>query len=59
MKLPPKEHNHCGTENCCGSCETADLGPDWYLIAINPWYKFYHNHKTGEDRMIKLDKDSD
>ena len=23
---------------------------DWYLVAINPWYRTLHNPKTGETR---------
>ena len=22
------EHNHCGTPECCGGCDTADTGED-------------------------------
>ena len=58
MKLPPKvdDHNNCGTPECCGGCETADLGKDWYLISINPWFKMYFNSKTGESKTIQLEK---
>jgi len=31
-----------------------ELTKDWYLHAINPWYKFYFNAKTGEHKMIPL-----
>ena len=46
------EHNQCGTEECCMKCDTASLGNDWYLIAINPWYKIYYNPSTDEHRQI-------
>ena len=59
MKLPPKEHNNCGTEDCCGQCATANLGPDWNLIAVNQWYKTFINNKTGESKRIKTYEDSD
>jgi len=42
-QFDPKEHTNCGTEDCCMQCDTAELGKDWYLIAINPWYKIYSN----------------
>jgi len=25
---------------------------DWYLTAINPWYKMFWNAKTGEHKQI-------
>ena len=25
---------------------------DWYLVAINPWYKMYCNPTTGEHKQI-------
>jgi len=33
-------------------CDTASLGKDWYLIAINPWQKWYWNPTTDETRHI-------
>jgi hypothetical protein len=51
-----KSHDACGTEDCCMSCDTAELGKDWYLTAINPWYKIYHNPKTNENKKIPLEK---
>lgn len=29
---------------------------DWYLTAINPWYKMYVNAKTGKHKKIPLEK---
>ena len=50
---PNKEHDNCGTEECCMQCDTATLGKDWYLIAINPWHKWYFNPKTKETKYVK------
>ena len=47
------KHNDCGTEDCCMQCDTADLGKEWYLTAINPWFKFYWNPVTDEHKQIK------
>lgn len=34
----------------------TDSEQDWYLIAINPWYKMYWNAKTKEHKQIPLEK---
>ena len=26
------------------------MSKDWFLVAINPWYKMYYNPKTKERR---------
>ena len=51
-QFDPNEHENCGTSDCCMQCDTADLGKDWYLIAINPWYKIYSNPATGEWKQV-------
>jgi len=28
------------------------ISKDWYLTAINPWYKMYWNPETGEHKQI-------
>ena len=45
-------HDACGTVDCCMSCDTATPSKDWYLIAINPWHKWYVNSKSGEHKHI-------
>jgi hypothetical protein len=57
-QFDPKEHTNCETEDCCMQCDTASLGKDWYLIAINPWYKIYSNPKTNEWKQVPY-KDND
>lgn len=47
------EHTNCETEDCCMQCDTASLGKDWYLVAINPWYKIYFNPRTGERKKVE------
>lgn len=49
---PNKEHDNCGTEECCMQCDTATLYKDWYLVAINPWHKWYFNPTTGQHKHI-------
>ena len=34
------------------SIGSLDTSKDWYLIAINPWHKWYFNPKTNETRHI-------
>ena len=50
------EHVHCGTDECCMKCETAENPKDWYLISINPWFKWYFNPKTGENIQVPKEK---
>ena len=50
------KHDNCGTQDCCMTCDTAENPKDWYLTAINPWYKMYWNPKTGEHKKVLLDK---
>ena len=52
-QFDPK-HENCGTTECCMHCDTAYLGKDWYLTAINPWYKTFYNKKTKEINRIKI-----
>jgi len=49
---PNKEHENCGTTECCNQCDTASLSKDWYLIAINPWFKIYSNPQTQEWKQV-------
>ena len=51
LKEMAELHQQCGTELCCGGCDTAQ---DWILIAINPWGKTQYNRKTGETRRVPL-----
>ena len=34
------------------SQSNKDVSSDWYLLAINPWHKWYYNPKTNETRHI-------
>ena len=34
------------------SVKSHDSSKDWYLTAINPWYKMYWNPTTGEHKQI-------
>lgn len=47
-KFDPEQHENCGTPKCCHQCDTATLGPDWYLVGIGPWHKTLFNPTTGE-----------
>lgn len=47
-------HENCGTTECCMNCDTAYLGKDWYLTAINPWFKIYINPKTKQWKSVPL-----
>jgi len=32
------------------------MSKDWYLVAISPWYKWYYNPKTKENKHIKKEE---
>jgi len=32
---------------------------DWFLVAINPWHKWYYNPKTGQHKHIKRENNND
>ena len=34
------------------SVKSSTTNKDWYLISINPWYKWYWNPKTDEHKHI-------
>ncbi len=33
-KVPDLEHDECGTEDCCGECETADPKINKKVVAL-------------------------
>ena len=33
--VPGLEHDNCGTEDCCGDCETADPKKNKKVVALN------------------------
>jgi len=48
-QFDPIEHDKCGTPECCQQCDNPQ---DWFLVAINPWYKCYYNPKTKETKHV-------
>lgn len=37
----------------------TDSNKDWYLIAINPWYKIFFNPKTNSHKKVNIDRNTD
>jgi len=45
---PNKEHENCGTIECCNQCDTAHNPKDWYIVGFSPWYRITYNPKTKQ-----------
>ena len=53
---PNQEHENCGTAECCMQCDTADTAGDWYLVAINPWHRWYFNPNTNSTKQVSYNQ---